>query len=71
MANFAFKRAIRGDNIFWIYIYIYIYTHPKTDYFVVSELFSVARYVRFSKARIKTQLTYTPVVDSTAQPQGN
>ena len=28
-----------------MYIYIYIYCHPKTDCFVLSELFSVARHV--------------------------
>ncbi len=28
-----------------IYIYIYIYSHPQTDCFVVSQLFSVARHV--------------------------
>ena len=28
-----------------IYIYIYIYCHPQTDCFVVSQLFSVAKYV--------------------------
>ena len=27
------------------YIYIYIYCHPKTDCFVLSEVFSVARHV--------------------------
>ena len=27
-----------------IYIYIYIYSHPQTDCFVLSELFSVARH---------------------------
>ena len=27
-----------------LYIYIYIYTHPQTDCFVLSELFSVARH---------------------------
>ena len=27
------------------YIYIYIYSHPQTDCFVVSQLFSVARHV--------------------------
>ena len=32
------------DNIY-IYIYIYIYCHPKTDCFVVSQHFSVARHV--------------------------
>ena len=33
----------------YIYIYIYIYSHPQTDCFVRSELFSVARHVGCSK----------------------
>ena len=32
-----------------IYIDIYIYCHPQTDYFVLSEHFSVARHVGRSK----------------------
>ena len=28
-----------------MYIYIYIFSHPQTDCFVVSQLFSVARHV--------------------------
>ena len=34
---------------FWIYIYI----HPLIDYFVVSQLFSVASHPRFSKVELK------------------
>ena len=37
------------------YIYIYIYSHPQTDSFVQSELFSVARHV----AGIETHPTFT------------
>ena len=33
----------------YIYIYIYIYSHPQTDCFVLSKLFSVARQVGRSK----------------------
>ena len=33
------------DHNIYIYIYIYIYSHPQTACFVVSQLFSVARYV--------------------------
>ena len=41
----------------YIYIYIYIYCHPQTDCFVLSELFSVVRYVGRSKPGSKpTQL---------------
>ena len=32
-----------------LYIYIYIYCHPLTDYFVVSQSFSVARHTRILK----------------------
>ena len=35
------------------YIYIYIYSHPQTDFFVLSELFSVARHVGRSKPGAK------------------
>ena len=38
-------------NPLFIYIYIYIYSHPQTDCFVLSELFSVARHVGCSKSR--------------------
>ena len=41
----------------YIYIYIYIYCHPKTDCFVVSQLFSVARHVgRFKLGLIPAQI---------------
>ena len=53
------------------YIYIYIYSHPQTDSFVVSQLFSVARHARFPEAGIETRLTQTPIQDSTTQPRGN
>ena len=46
-----------------------MYSHPLTDCFVLSEHFSVAKYKTLLK--IKTQLTYAPAVDATAQPQGN
>ena len=55
----------------YIYIYIYIYSHPQTDYLVVSQLFSVARHARFSKAGTEIRLTHTPIQDSTTQPRGN
>ena len=32
---------------------MHIYSHPQTDSFVVSQLFSVARHVRRSKPRSK------------------
>ena len=37
----------------YIYIYIYIYCHPQTDYFVLLELFSVARHAGRSKPWFK------------------
>ena len=41
----------------YIYIYIYIYSHPQTDCFVVSQLFSVARHAERLKLGSKpTQL---------------
>ena len=33
----------------YIYIYIYIYSHPQTDCFIVSQLFSVDWKMRRSK----------------------
>ncbi len=41
-----------------IYIYIYIYSHPQTDCFVLSELFSVARHAGRSKPRSKPVQLY-------------
>ena len=41
-----------------IYIYIYIYSHPQTDCFVVSQLFSVARHVGRLKLRSKPAYLY-------------
>ena len=38
------------------YIYIYIYIYPQTDYFIVSQLFSVAKN-KMLQAGIKTWLT--------------
>ena len=36
---------IKHNVCMYIYIYIDIYCHPQTDCFVVSQLFSMARYV--------------------------
>ena len=48
--------------VFWndphIYIYIYIYSHPQTDCFVLSELFSVARHAGRSKPGSKPVQLY-------------
>ena len=41
-----------------IYIYIYIYSHPKTDYFVVSRLYCVARHGGRFKLGSKPALLY-------------
>ena len=48
------------------YIYIYIYSHPQTDYFVVSQLFSVARHVGRLKlgskpAQLYVRLSIRPI----------
>ena len=50
-----------------IYIYIYIYSHPQTDCFVLSELFSVARHAGRSKPGSKpvqryVRLCFRPLV---------
>ncbi len=42
----------------YIYIYIYIYSHPQTDCFVLSELFSVARHAGRSKSGSKPVQLY-------------
>ena len=41
-----------------IYIYIYIYSHPQTDCFVVSQLFSVARHIGRLKLGLKPAQLY-------------
>ena len=50
-----------------VYIYIYIYSHPQTDCFILSELFSVARHAGRSKAGSKpvqlyVRLCFRPLV---------
>ena len=50
----------------YIYIYIYIYSHPQTDCFILSELFSVARPAGRSKPGLKpvqlyVRLSFRPV----------
>ena len=40
-----------------IYIYIYIHSHPQTDCFVLSELFSVVRHAGRWKPESKTRPT--------------
>ena len=47
-----------GIHHVYIYIYIYIYCHPQTDCFVVSQLFSVARYVGHLKLGPKPAQLY-------------
>ena len=41
-----------------LYIYIYIYSHQRTDCFVLSELFSVARHAGRSKTGLKPVQLY-------------
>ena len=54
------------DCLFWhkdlIYIYIYI-CHPRTDYFIVSQLFSVARYIGHLKLGLKSAQLYITFTD--------
>ena len=42
--NHTYINLLQSVTIY-IYIYIYTYCHPRTDYFAVSQLFSVARHV--------------------------
>ena len=49
------------------YLYIYIYSHPQTDCFVLSELFSVARHAGRSKpgskpVQLYVRLCFRPLV---------
>ena len=37
----------------YIYIYTYIYSHPQTDFFIISQLLSVARHVGRFKLGLK------------------
>ena len=49
---YVFLKCLICDRILIIYcqyIYIYIYSHPQTDCFVLSQLFSVARHAGFFK----------------------
>ena len=43
------------------HIYIYIYSHPQTDCFVLSELFSVTRHAGHSKPGSKSVQLYVRV----------
>ena len=43
---------------FFLGLYIYIYSHPQTDCFVLSELFSVARHAVCSKPGSKPVQLY-------------
>ena len=44
-------------------VFIYIYCHPQTDYFIVSQLFSVARHTGCFKLGLKpTQLYVRPII---------
>ena len=50
-----------------VYIYIYIYSHPQTDCFILSELFSVARHAGRSKPGSKpiqlyVRLCFRPLI---------
>ena len=56
-----------ANNRLRIYIYIYIYSHPQTDCFVLSELFSVARHAGRSKpgskpVQLYVRLYFRPLV---------
>ena len=58
---------VRMSKIWLIQIYIYIYSHPQTDCFVLSELFSVARHAGRSKpgskpVQLYVRLCFRPLV---------
>ena len=53
----------------YIYIYVYIYSHPQTDCFVVSQLFSVARHVRHFKLGLKPAQFYVRLKIVPLSPQ--
>ena len=46
----------------YIYIYIYIKRRSRTDCFVVSQLFSVARHARYPKMRLKPNLHQSEIL---------
>ena len=52
-------------------IYIYIYSHPQTDCFVLSELFSVARHAGHSKPELKPAQLYDRLRLQTTRPQAD
>ena len=45
----SLRRNVTPHTCIYIYIYIYIYSHPQTDCFILSELFSVVKHVGRSK----------------------
>ena len=53
--------AIYNDRQQYIYVcvFMFIYSFPQKEYFVVSQLFRVARHVRCSKQRSKPTQRYT------------
>ena len=54
-----------------VYIYIYIYSHPQTDCFVLSELFSVVRHAGRSKPESKPVQLYDRLRLQTTRPQAD
>ena len=58
-------------NVCELYIYIYIYSHPQTDCFVLSELFSVARHAGRSKPESKPVQLYDRLRLQTTRPQAD
>ena len=58
--------CINIDKIYiYIYIYIYLYCHPQTDLFRSIRTLQRGYTGKISEAGIETQLTQTPIQDST------
>ena len=55
----------------YVCIYIYIYSHPQTDCFILSELFSVARHAGCSKPESKPVKIYDRLRLQTTRPQAD
>ena len=60
---YSIKNLFCYYKLFWciskyLYIYIYIYCHPQTYYFIVSQLFSVARHIGPLKLESKPAQLY-------------
>ena len=51
-----------NNKLLSCYIYIYIYCHPQTKCFLVSQLISAIRHVRYFKLRLKPAKLYVSLI---------